>query len=124
MLDHISIGVRDLAAAKRFYDVALRPLGYDCKYEGDGGLGYGGPDGIGFWIGQAARPVPDDDGNGVHICFRAADRAAVDAFHQAALQAGGRDNGKPGIRPEYTPNYYGAFVKDPDGYRIEAHFEG
>jgi catechol 2,3-dioxygenase-like lactoylglutathione lyase family enzyme len=124
MLDHVSIGVRDLTATKTFYDAALTPLGYACKYAGDGGLGYGDKAGIAFWISTTKSPVKDDDGSGLHICFRAPDRKAVDAFHAAALKAGGRDNGKPGLRPEYSASYYGAFVKDPDGYRVEAHFEG
>ena len=124
MLDHISIGARDLAAAKTFYDAALEPLGYGCRYAGETSLGYGDETGIAFWVNKAARPVADDDASGLHICFRAKNRAAVDRFHAAALKAGGRDNGKPGIRPDYSASYYGAFVKDPAGYRVEAHFEG
>ena len=73
-----------------------------------------------FWVSATSHPVPADDGSGLHICFTAPDRTAVDGFHKAALKTGGRDNGKPGLRPDYGPNYYAAFVVDPDGYRIEA----
>jgi catechol 2,3-dioxygenase-like lactoylglutathione lyase family enzyme len=71
-------------------------------------------------ISATTHPVPPDDRSGLHICFTAPDRAAVDGFHNAALKAGGRDNGKPGLRADYGPNYYAAFAVDPDGYRIEA----
>ncbi|HEX3500541.1 MAG TPA: VOC family protein, partial [Stellaceae bacterium] len=97
MLDHISIGVRDVAATKRFYDAALAPLGYTCLSASANSLGYGS-DAVAFWVGTAERPVPADEGSGLHICFSAADRKAVDAFHAKALRAGGRDNGKPGLR--------------------------
>jgi catechol 2,3-dioxygenase-like lactoylglutathione lyase family enzyme len=120
MIDHISIGVRDIARAKRFYDAALAPLGYTCQSESEGSLGYGGPD-IALWISATAHPVPADDRSGLHICFTAPTRASVDAFYAAALGTGGRDNGRPGIRADYGPNYYAAFVMDPDGYRIEAY---
>jgi catechol 2,3-dioxygenase-like lactoylglutathione lyase family enzyme len=120
MLDHISLGVADIKRAKRFYDAALAPLGYTCLSAGEGSLGYG--DGaVGLWLGKAARPVKPDDQSGLHVCFAAPSRAAVDAFHRAALGAGGRDNGAPGLRRDYGPGYYAAFVVDPDGYRLEAH---
>lgn len=120
MFDHVSIGVSDLARAKRFYDAALAPLGYKCLSEDAGSLGYGA-DAVGLWIGAAARPVPADDGSNLHFCLAAPDRDAVAAFHAAALRAGGRDNGAPGLRTAYAPDYYAAFVIDPDGYRIEAY---
>ncbi|MDL1860616.1 VOC family protein [Betaproteobacteria bacterium PRO7] len=120
MIDHVSIGVRDVAAAKRFYDAALKPLGYTCLSEGSTSLGYG-RDGVAFWIGATEHPVPADPRSGLHFCFRAPTRAAVDAFHAAALKHGGRDNGKPGVRADYDANYYAAFVVDPEGYRIEAY---
>ena len=123
MIDHLSIGVRDIAAAKLFYDAALRPLGYACLSEGEGSLGYG-KSAVSFWIGAAERPVPADMKSGLHVCFTAPTPASVDAFHAAALKAGGRDNGKPGLRVDYGPGYYAAFVIDPDGYRIEAHCGG
>ena len=120
MIDHLSIGVRDVVKAKRFYDAALKPLGYRCLSEGAGSLGYG-EDTVQLWIGAAERPVPPDDKSGLHVCFGAPTRQSVDAFHAAALGAGGRDNGKPGLRSDYGANYYAAFVVDPDGYRIEAY---
>jgi len=120
MLDHISIGVRDLARARRFYNAALKPLGYGVKSESETMLGYG-HDRVALWIGAADRPVPADEGSGLHICFAAPTRQSVDAFHAASLANGGRDNGKPGLRDDYGPNYYAAFTVDPDGYRIEAY---
>jgi catechol 2,3-dioxygenase-like lactoylglutathione lyase family enzyme len=120
MLDHVSIGVRDIAAARRFYDAALNPLGYTCLSEDPAALGYG-RDNAALWVIAAERPAPADDKSGLHFCFTAPTRESVDAFHAAALAAGGRDNGKPGVRPDYGPNYYAGFVVDPDGYRIEAY---
>ncbi len=120
MIDHVSIGARDLAATKRFYDAALKPLGYTCLSQHEGSLGYG-RDAVALWIGATGRPVPPDDRSNLHFCFAAPTRQAVDAFHAAALGAGGRDNGRPGLRADYGLGYYAAFVVDPDGYRIEAH---
>lgn len=120
MLNHVSIGVRDIARAKAFYDAALNPLGYKCLSESKTSLGYGA-DGIAFWIGKSSKPVPEDMESGLHFCFDAPNRKSVDSFHKAALGAGGKDNGKPGLRADYGDNYYAAFVVDPDGYRIEAY---
>ena len=120
MINHLSIGVRDVARTKRFYDAALKPLGYSCLSQGEGSLGYG-RDAVALWIGAAERPVPADDKSGLHICLDAPTRRSVDAFHKAALGAGGRDNGAPGLRADYGDDYYAAFVVDPDGYRIEAY---
>ncbi len=120
MIDHISIGVRDVAKSKQFYDAALKPLGYQCLSKGEGSLGYGA-EAVALWISAVDRPVPPDMKSGLHFCFTAPDRRSVDAFHAAALKAGGRDNGKPGLRDDYGPDYYAAFVVDPDGYRLEAH---
>ncbi len=120
MIDHVSIGVRDIARTKRFYDAALKPLGYKCLSEGEGSLGYG-HDAVALWIGAAEHPVALDMKSGLHFCFIAPTAGSVDAFHAAALGNGGRDNGKPGLRADYGPGYYAAFVVDPDGYRIEAH---
>lgn len=120
MLDHVSIGVRDLARTKRFYDAALAPLGYRCLRDSEEMLGYGGET-VALWIGPAERPVPADNASGLHFCLAAPGQEAVAAFHKAALSAGGRDNGAPGLRPEYSGDYYAAFVVDPDGYRIEAY---
>ena len=120
MLNHVSIGVRDIARAKRFYDAALAPLGYDCLSASDGSLGYGRGQ-VALWIGRAERPVAADPASGLHFCFDAPSRAAVDAFHAAALAHGGTDNGKPGVREDYDANYYAAFAIDPEGYRVEAY---
>lgn len=121
MLDHISIGVGDIARAKRFYDAVLEPLGFKCIRPARTLLGYGyGRDRVVLWVVSAERPVPPDESSGLHFCFAAPNRDAVDAFHAAALRAGGRDNGAPGLRTKYSPDYYAAFVIDPDGYRIEA----
>jgi len=120
MLDHVSIGVRDIAAARRFYDAALTPLGYGCLYAGEDALGYGA-EAPAFWVMAVPHPVPADPASGLHICFTAPSRAAVDGFYKGALGAGGADNGKPGLRPDYDANYYAAFAVDPDGYRLEAH---
>jgi catechol 2,3-dioxygenase-like lactoylglutathione lyase family enzyme len=120
MLNHVSIGARDIARAKRFYDAALAPLGYSCLSDSPGSLGYG-RDAVALWISAVERPVPADAGSGLHFCFNAPTRKSVAAFHAAALKAGGRDNGKPGLRTDYGADYYAAFVVDPDGYRIEAY---
>lgn len=121
MLDHVSLGVCDLGRSRMFYDAALRPLGLvrivDFENRGsDYGAAPGQP-GVEFTITAeaGAQPAP-----GAHVCFRARDRAAVAEFHHAALAAGGRDDGPPGLRPKYHPHYFAAFVLDPDGHRIEA----
>jgi catechol 2,3-dioxygenase-like lactoylglutathione lyase family enzyme len=115
MIDHISVGVSDVETAKKFYAQALEPLGYSVAFEGDWGAGYSNPDGQpDFWIGPIETPAR------VHVAFYAENRSLVDAFHAAALAAGGKDNGAPGLRPHYHPNYYGAFALDPDGHNIEA----
>jgi catechol 2,3-dioxygenase-like lactoylglutathione lyase family enzyme len=119
MIDHFMLKVRDYQKSKQFYLAALKPLGYELVMEfGEGGgLGAGGkPD---FWIGRDAAPTSP-----VHFAFHADQRRLVDAFYEAAIQAGGKDNGKPGLRPDYHPNYYGAFVIDPDGHNVEAVCHG
>ena len=120
MLNHISIGVRDIAKTKRFYDAALKPLGYRCMSDGETSLGYGNGS-IVLWVLAAKHPVAADAESGLHICFDAPTRKSVDAFHAAAMSTGGRDNGKPGVRADYDPSYYAAFAVDPDGYRVEAY---
>ena len=122
MIDHISIGVRDVAKAKAFYDAVLGPVGYACLSASDDSLGYG-RERAAVWVNASASPVPPDPRSGLHICFAAPTRASVGAFHRAALGRGGTDNGKPGLRADYGENYYAAFVVDPDGYRIEAYCE-
>jgi len=120
MLNHISIGVRGIGRTKKVYDAALKPLGYKALSNGETSLGYG-KDAVVLWISKTDAPVPADGRSGLHFCFDAPTRESVAAFHKAALAAGGRDNGKAGLRPDYGPNYYAAFVVDPDGYRLEAY---
>jgi catechol 2,3-dioxygenase-like lactoylglutathione lyase family enzyme len=123
MIAHVSIGVRDIDRSKRFYEAALEPLGYKCLRAARTVLGYGyGRDSIALWVVQAEHPVPADEKSGLHFRFTAENAAAVDAFHAAALRSGGQDNGAPGLRPIYGPDYYAAFSIDPDGYRIEAYY--
>ena len=123
MITHVSIGVSDVDRSKRFYDAALEPLGYRCLRPARSMLGYGyGRDTIAFWVVSAERPVPADEKSGMHFCFTAPNADAVDAFHAAALRAGGHDNGAPALRPIYGPDYYAAFIIDPDGYPIEAYY--
>jgi catechol 2,3-dioxygenase-like lactoylglutathione lyase family enzyme len=116
MLDHVTIGVSDFERAKTFYDRALRPLGIERLYhDGKTFAGYGANRKAFFWIG-----VREAIQTGAHVAFAAPDRPTVDVFYAEALAAGGRDNGKPGLRPHYHADYYGAFVLDPDGHNIEA----
>lgn len=120
MFDHIGVVVSDFAKSKAFYTQALAPVGHSSVADilVDGGLkpsaGFCHADGSDLWISQGTPTRP------LHLAFRADSRAAVDAFHAAALAAGGRDNGEPGLRPQYHPNYYGAYVLDPDGHNVEA----
>jgi catechol 2,3-dioxygenase-like lactoylglutathione lyase family enzyme len=116
MIDHVTLEVSDLEKSKRFYAKALEPLGYSPGFERPQVVGFVNPDGMpDFWIARRA-----DASGPVHVALRSSDRAQVDAFHQAALAAGGTDNGAPGIRAHYHEHYYGAFVHDPDGNNIEA----
>ena len=125
MLHHLSLGVRDLARSADFYDRALAPLGlvrvWSDLRPGQSGqaVGYGAPgSGDRLALKQVEVPVPEVPG--FHVAFAAASRDAVAAFHAAAVAAGARDNGPPGLRPHYGPDYFAAFVVDPDGYRLEA----
>ena len=120
MFDHVSIGVADIARSRKFYDAALKPLGYSRLSDGETSLGYGDK-AVALWLGATQKPVKADTDSGLHFCFVAPNRAAVDAFHANALKAGGTDNGKPGVRTDYGPKYYAAFAIDPDGYRLEAY---
>jgi catechol 2,3-dioxygenase-like lactoylglutathione lyase family enzyme len=120
MINHVSIGVRDIAKTKRFYDAALKPLGCSALSESATSLGYG-KDAVALWVAVAEHPVPDNQKSGLHFCFDAPTRKSVAAFHAGALGASGHDNGKPGLRADYGDNYYAAFVVDPDGYRLEAY---
>jgi catechol 2,3-dioxygenase-like lactoylglutathione lyase family enzyme len=130
VIDHINLRVAGYSRSKEFYQAVLAPLGYRLAMEGESGAGFSKgaiPD---FWIkqgefagrGDTVEPTPlaGCGGPQIHVAIAAENRAMVDAFHRAALAAGARDNGPPGLRPSYHPNYYGAFVLDPDGYNIEA----
>ena len=115
MLDHLVLSVSDFEASKAFYVQALAPLGYSIVMEFGAGAGFGVAGKPDFWVHRAVAVKPP-----LHVAFASPDRATVDAFHAAAIAAGGRDNGAPGLRPHYHPSYYGAFVLDPDGNNIEA----
>ena len=117
MLDHLGINVSDYDRSRDFYAAALAPLGYSLLMEPMPRIGGFGRDGKpDFWITDQRRPVTEH----AHFAFVAADRPTVDAFHAAAIGAGATDNGRPGVREIYHPNYYGAFVLDPDGNNVEA----
>ncbi len=115
MIDHVTANVTDFERAKGFYEQALRPLGYSVQMEFPGAAGFGTGGGIpDFWIGSSP-------GRGAtHVAFTASDRPAVDGFFKAAMAAGGKDNGPPGLRPHYHETYYAAYVHDPDGNNLEA----
>ena len=114
MIDHMTLSVRDFKAARKFYEATLKPLGYSVKREYPNLAGFGDTRPY-FWVKQSKVPTTPQ-----HIAFVAKDRAAVRAFHKAALKAGGKDDGAPGPREIYHPHYYGAFVVDPEGHPIEA----
>ncbi|BCW90520.1 hypothetical protein sos41_36910 [Alphaproteobacteria bacterium SO-S41] len=120
MYSHVTLGTNDMARAEAFYDAVMAVLGHPTMFKFPGTLAYGTPTGPKLFIlhpfdKQDARP-----GNGVHAAFKVDTRAQVDAFHAAALAHGGADEGAPGLRPHYHPNYYGAYVRDPDGNKIQA----
>jgi len=119
MIDHISVAVRDLERAARFYEATLATLGLARLVTRPATIGFGKTYSE-FWINLRANMTPVEEGSGVHICLRAKSTGDVDAFHAAALAAGGRSDGQPGIRPHDRVKYYAAFVVDPDGNRIEA----
>jgi catechol 2,3-dioxygenase-like lactoylglutathione lyase family enzyme len=114
MFDHIGLHVRDLARSIAFYQAALAPLGYELGSRDDTSAGFGPPRAPALWL------YAGDARGTAHIAFRAADRASVDRFFQHGISAGGRDNGKAGLRTDYAPNYYAAFLIDPDGNNVEA----
>ncbi len=119
MLHHVSLGTNDAARAAAFYDPVLAVLGIRKICEGGGSLDYGTA-AIVFSLEQPSDGEPASVGNGVHIAFAAGSRAQVEEFHRVALVHGGSDAGAPGLRPDYDANYYGAFIRDPDGNKIEA----
>ena len=115
MIDHVRAKVRDIKQGKRFYSNALTPLGYSLQMEFPDAAGFGTGEGIpDFWIGT------NEERGATHVAFSAKDRATVDAFYEAAMGAGGKDNGAPGLRPHYHENFYAAYVHDADGNNIEA----
>ncbi|HZT47707.1 MAG TPA: VOC family protein [Hyphomicrobiaceae bacterium] len=116
MYDHIGLKVKDLDASVRFYRGALAPLGHELCSRDEAGAGLGPKGAAALWLSLAKGAK----GAGVHVAFAAPDRAAVDRFHKSGLEAGGRDNGAPGPRPDYGPKYYAAFLIDPDGNNVEA----
>ena len=121
-IDHVSLPVRDIDAAAVFYDAVMATLGLRRRKEREGAIGYG-PDAVAppiFWILARAENGAAEAGLGLHVSFRAADRAQVHEFHETALKRGGRDAGAPGPRPHYTAGFYGCFVFDLDGFKIEA----
>jgi len=116
MFDHISLKVADFAKSLAFYRAALAPLGLTAEQVDEAGksAGFGPPGALGLWIGEGKSPL------GIHVAFRAPSRAAVRQFYEAAIRSGGKDNGKPGLRPDYSATYYAAFILDPDGNNVEA----
>ena len=115
-LDHVTLNVRDLESSRRFYEQALRPLGYSVAAEYSGVIGLGTGEGMtDLWLAQRGEPSAP-----VHVALSSPDRATVDDFHAAAIAAGGTDNGAPGLRAHYHESYYSAFVLDPDGNNVEA----
>jgi catechol 2,3-dioxygenase-like lactoylglutathione lyase family enzyme len=115
MLDHVTVNVGDFEQAKRFYEQALAPLGYSVQMEFAGAAGFGTGAGIpDFWIGSSPER------GAAHVAFSASDRETVDAFYEAAIAAGGQDNGGPGLRPHYHETYYAAYVHDAAGNNVEA----
>lgn len=118
-ISHVSLGTNDFPRAKAFYDAVLGALKIRCVMDYPGGAGYGRefPE---FWVTQPHDRMAANPGNGTHVCFNAGSVEEVNAFHHQALELGGEDDGKPGLRKEYSDNYYAAFVRDPDGNKIEA----
>lgn len=119
MLHHVSLGTTDLKRARTFYDLVMNELGLGRTFDSDEAVGYGAGITV-FSLNFPANGAQASPGNGVHIAFEVESRAAVDAFFRVAIAQGGTDDGAPGLRPEYDANYYAAFVRDPDGNKIEA----
>lgn len=116
MYDHIGLRVKDLGASVRFYSAALAGLGHVLASQDGNGAGFGPPGAPALWLYRDAKAAHA----ATHVAFRADSKAAVEKFHQEGLKAGGRENGKPGLRADYSPNYYAAFLLDPDGNNVEA----
>lgn len=116
MFDHIGLKVRDIDKSVRFYTAALAPLGYVLASQDESGAGFGPPGEPVLWLYASKEKA----GPGMHVAFRAAERAAVDRFHIAGREVGAPDHGSPGLRADYSPTYYAAFLLDPDGNNVEA----
>ena len=116
MYDHIGLRVKNVAGSARFYEAVLTPLGHVLSSADDSGAGFGPAGAPAFWLYRNKEKQQ----LGCHVCFQAPDRQAVDRFYRAGLEAGGRDNGAPGLRADYSPTYYAAFLVDPDGNNVEA----
>ena len=120
MFSHITLGCNDFARARPFWIAVMEVLGHPILFEREGGIAFGLPAGPKTFISPPFDGAPARAGNGVHVAYLVADRASVDAFHAAALANGGSEEGAPGLRPHYHPNYYGAYVRDPDGNKLQA----
>jgi catechol 2,3-dioxygenase-like lactoylglutathione lyase family enzyme len=120
MFSHVTLGTNDWARARPFWIAVMEALGHPVLFEHAEGVAFGLPTGPKTFIGPTFDQLPAAPGNGVHVAYLVSSRSAVDAFHTAALVAGGSDEGAPGLRPHYHPNYYGAYVRDPDGNKLQA----
>jgi catechol 2,3-dioxygenase-like lactoylglutathione lyase family enzyme len=120
MYSHTTLGTNDIAKAEKFYDAIMSVLGHPVLFKMRGSVAYGEPTGEKLFIVPPFDKNPAKPGNGVHVAFKVDSRAKVDAFYAAAMANGGTDEGPPGLRPHYHPNYYGAYVRDPDGNKIQA----
>jgi len=120
MFSHVTLGTNDWQTAKPFWLAVMRTLDVPVFFERDGGISFGTATGPKIFVGPAFDGNPATHGNGTHVAFLANSRAAVDAFYKAAMDHGGSDEGQPGVRPHYHPNYYGAYVRDPDGNKLQA----
>lgn len=120
MFSHVTLGTNDWDRARPFWLAVMEVLGHPIMFQREGGIAFGEPTGPKTFVGPAFDGQPASNGNGTHIAFFAGDRATVDAFHAAALHNGGSNEGAPGLRPHYHPNYYGAYVRDPDGNKLQA----
>ena len=120
MFSHVTLGTNDWARAKPFWRAVMEVLEQPIFFESEGGVAFGQAVGPKIFVGPSFDGKLASSGNGTHLAFLAKDRASVDAFHGAALAHGGTDEGAPGLRPHYHPNYYGAYVRDPDGNKLQA----
>ena len=120
MFSHVTLGTEDWPRTRPFWIAVMAVLGHPVLFEHDQGIAFGLPAGPKTFVGPTFNREPAAPGNGVHIAYLVADRTTVDAFHATALAHGGADEGAPGLRPHYHPNYYGAYVRDPDGNKLQA----